>query len=204
MIAIVNYGLGNVRAFANIYKRLGVPYVLASDCETLKQATHLILPGVGSFDYAMQKLNESGMREVLDDLVINQKRPVLGICVGMQIMATSSEEGNSEGLGWLDAEVVKFSNTDTKFPLPHMGWNSLELVEACPLFKNIESRPSFYFLHSFHFKPDFNYTVAKSKYSNEIACIVQKENVFGIQCHPEKSHLSGVTLLKNFYEATNA
>lgn len=204
MIAIVDYGLGNIRAFANIYKRLGIPHVLASDKELLKQATHIILPGVGSFDYAMQKLNESGMRDTLDDLVLNQKRPVLGICVGMQIMAASSEEGEAEGLGWLDTQVVKFSRTDTKFPLPHMGWNSLELIGGSPLFNDIGSKPSFYFLHSYHFKSDFSCAVARSKYSNEIACIVQKENIFGIQCHPEKSHHNGVTLLKNFYEATNA
>ena len=204
MIAIVDYGLGNVRAFANIYKRLGIPYVLASDSETLKQATHLILPGVGSFDYAMQKLNESGMREVLDDLVLNKKRPVLGICVGMQIMAYASDEGHSKGLGWLDTEVVKFKESSSTYPLPHMGWNSLELVGCCPLFKNIESKPSFYFLHSYHFNADFEFCVARATYSNDIACIVQKNNIFGIQCHPEKSHQSGVTLLKNFYEVTDA
>lgn len=204
MIAIVDYGLGNIRAFANIYKRLGIPYLLASDVEALKKATHIILPGVGSFDYAMQKLNESGMRDTLDDLVLNQKLPVLGICVGMQIMASSSEEGISNGLGWLDTQVVKFHHSDTKFPLPHMGWNSLELVVDCPLFENIEPKPSFYFLHSYHFKAGFPYSVANANYSNEIACIVQKENIYGIQCHPEKSHHNGVTLLKNFYEATNA
>ncbi|GHX69663.1 MULTISPECIES: imidazole glycerol phosphate synthase subunit HisH [Vibrio] len=204
MIAIVDYGLGNIRAFANIYKRLGIPYLLASDVESLKQATHIILPGVGSFDYAMQKLNESGLRETLDDLVLNQKLPVLGICVGMQIMAQSSEEGSSNGLGWLDTQVVKFSQTGTKFPLPHMGWNSLELVGNSPLFENIEPQPAFYFLHSYHFKADFLYSIASANYSSEIACIVQKENIYGIQCHPEKSHHNGITLLKNFYEATNA
>lgn len=204
MIAIVDYGLGNIRAFANIYKRLGIPYLLASDVESLKQATHIILPGVGSFDYAMQKLNESGLRETLDDLVLNQKLPVLGICVGMQMMAQSSEEGSSNGLGWLDTQVVKFSHTDTKFPLPHMGWNSLKRVGNSPLFENIEPQPAFYFLHSYHFKADFLYSVASANYSSEIACIVQKENIYGIQCHPEKSHHNGVTLLKNFYEATNA
>lgn len=204
MIAIVDYGLGNIRAFANIYKRLGIPYILASDVESLKQATHIILPGVGSFDYAMQKLNESGLRDTLDDLVLNQKLPVLGICVGMQIMAESSQEGSTNGLGWLDTQVVKFSHTDTKFPLPHMGWNSLELLGSCPLFENIEPQPAFYFLHSYHFKADFSYAVASANYSDEIACIVQKENIYGIQCHPEKSHHNGVTLLKNFYEATNA
>ncbi|GHY02441.1 Imidazole glycerol phosphate synthase subunit HisH [Vibrio cholerae] len=204
MIAIVDYGLGNIRAFANIYKRLGIPYLLASDVESLKQATHIILPGVGSFDYAMQKLNESGLRETLDDLVLKQKLPVLGICVGMQIMAQSSEEGSSNGLGWLDTQVVKFSQTGTKFPLPHMGWNSLELVGNSPLFENIEPQPAFYFLHSYHFKADFLYSIASANYSSEIACIVQKENIYGIQCHPEKSHHNGITLLKNFYEATNA
>ncbi|MCY9853652.1 imidazole glycerol phosphate synthase subunit HisH [Vibrio mediterranei] len=205
MIAIVDYGLGNIRAFANIYKRLGIPYVLASDVDSLKQATHIILPGVGSFDYAMKKLNDSGLRDTLDELVLNQKLPVLGICVGMQVMANASEEGRSNGLGWLDTQVVKFGHSDTNFfPLPHMGWNSLELVGDCPLFEGIDPKPSFYFLHSYHFKADFPHAVALASYSNEIACIVQKDNIYGIQCHPEKSHQNGVTLLKNFYEATNA
>lgn len=204
MIGIVDYGLGNIRAFSNIYKRLGIPHFFAKDADSLRKATHIILPGVGSFDYAMKKLANSGMKDVLDELVLEQKRPVLGICVGMQIMAESSEEGNSEGLGWLDTKVVKFSQVNSQYPLPHMGWNDIEVVKNNQIFDGLDAYPAFYFLHSYHFKSDYEHCIATAKYSNRVGCIIQKDNIYGIQCHPEKSHHNGVAFLKNFYGVGNA
>ncbi|KAB0460972.1 imidazole glycerol phosphate synthase, glutamine amidotransferase subunit [Vibrio kanaloae] len=202
MIAIVDYGLGNIRAFGNIYNRLNIPFVYASTVESLKGASGIILPGVGSFDYAMHKLNESGLRETLDDLVLNEKVPIIGICVGMQMMAMKSDEGNSEGLAWLKTAVRKFE-TKENYPLPHMGWNQLSLLEN-PIFKDLEEKPEFYFLHSYHFDSDYEHVIASAEYSNSIGCVVNKDNIFGIQCHPEKSHKAGITVLKNFAEVANA
>ncbi|MFV8434039.1 imidazole glycerol phosphate synthase subunit HisH [Vibrio owensii] len=202
MIAIVDYGLGNIRAFGNIYKRLNVPFVYASTVDDLKNASGIILPGVGSFDYAMEKLNESGLRETLDELVLNKGVPVLGICVGMQMMAHASDEGNTKGLAWLDTNVRRF-DVKPNYPLPHMGWNQLSLLEN-PIFKDLNEAPEFYFLHSFHFDSDYEHVIATAEYSNLIGCIVNKDNIYGIQCHPEKSHQSGITILKNFAEIANA
>lgn len=202
MIAIVDYGLGNIRAFGNIYNRLNIPFVYASTVESLKGASGIILPGVGSFDYAMQKLNESGLRETLDDLVLNKRVPIIGICVGMQMMALRSDEGNAEGLAWLKTTVRKFEKKEN-FPLPHMGWNQLSLLDN-PIFKGLEEKPEFYFLHSYHFDSDYEHVIASAEYSNLIGCVVNKGNIFGIQCHPEKSHKAGITILKNFAEVANA
>ncbi|QTH64624.1 imidazole glycerol phosphate synthase subunit HisH [Psychrosphaera ytuae] len=204
MIAIVDYGLGNVKAFANIYKRLNIPYFFAKNSKDLQMATHIILPGVGAFDFAMKKLNQSGMRATLDDLVQVKKIPVLGICVGMQIMAKSSEEGKAEGLGWINSRVVKFKSEVENFPLPHMGWNNLEIKKNLPLFKGLDTEKRFYFLHSYHFEASCEGTIAISNYSSPIGCVINVDNVFGIQCHPEKSHHNGVALLKNFYEVCRA
>ncbi|RMA79535.1 imidazole glycerol phosphate synthase subunit HisH [Umboniibacter marinipuniceus] len=199
MIAIVDYGLGNIRAFGNIYRRLGISFCFASTPNELEGATHLILPGVGSFDYAMERLNDSGLKDSLTELVLKKKVPVLGICVGMQIMAASSDEGSSEGLGWLDANVNKFESRDG-YPLPHMGWNNLKVNQAEKLFSGLDDDLRFYFLHSYHFKDDADGVIATATYSKTIGCVIKKENIYGIQCHPEKSHHNGVALLKNFAE----
>jgi glutamine amidotransferase len=200
LITLIDYGLGNIKAFSNIYNRLGIPCKNATNYSDLDDATHLILPGVGAFDYAMDKLNLSGMREKLDELVLEKKIPIIGICVGMQIMANGSEEGNLEGLGWYDTEVVKFVNSSINLPLPHMGWNSIDILSDNQLFNNLNKEKRFYFLHSYHFKSSFEYTIATSSYSNSFTTVTCKENIFGIQCHPEKSHLNGTKLLKNFSE----
>lgn len=202
MIALVDYGVGNLKAITNIYGRLNIPVSLASSPVELRKAERIILPGVGAFDWAMQLLASSGMRECLDDLVMVQKRPVLGICVGMQMMARSSDEGRMSGLGWIDAEVRRFD--DSAFPpgarLPHMGWNDVVPVDSGCLFSGI-SDPRFYFLHSYYFSPNNPADVlAKTDYNGVFTSCVRKENVFGAQFHPEKSHHWGVQLLKNFAE----
>lgn len=203
MIVLIDYGVGNISAFLNIYKQLNIPARTAKTESELDGAQKIILPGVGHFDYAMQRFNDSGMRERVNKLVIQDKIPVVGICVGMQMMAGKSDEGELEGLGWIDADVVKFDDAQrsAKMPLPHMGWNDVYPTKSNPLFTGLETDARFYFLHSYYFKchrPEDN--IAEADYGIRFTCSVNKENVYGIQCHPEKSHHFGIQLLKNFAE----
>lgn len=200
MIAIIDYGLGNVKAFANVYKRLNLPAVIANDAQTLEDATKIVLPGVGAFDYAMSRLNNSGMRETLEQRVLGHHIPVLGICVGMQMLAQSSEEGTLQGLGWIDGQAKKFQHDQTQAsPLPHMGWNTVQSKSSKSLFKNIDQASRFYFLHSYYFDcHNAENILATAHYECEFACSVNKGNIYGVQCHPEKSHHAGIQLLKNF------
>ena len=201
MITIIDYGLGNVQAFQNVFNRLNIENCLAKNSDQLKNATKIILPGVGSFDNAMNLLNKSGMREALDRLVLEDNVPVLGVCVGMQIMAKSSEEGSSPGLGWINAHVNKFSYGDQKHPLklPHMGWNSIHQKSDSDLLVGITRDSYFYFLHSFYFKNIIgSETLATTSYGVVFISIVESDNIYGVQFHPEKSHDAGVQLLKNY------
>ena len=200
MIALVDYGLGNLQAFANIYKRLGIDARPARNAAELCAGDRIVLPGVGAFDWAMTRLNESGMREALDRRVLEDKVPVLGVCVGMQIMARRSDEGVQPGLGWIDAEVVKFDSRcfAGRTHLPHMGWNDVAPVADGSLFRGIEA-PRYYFLHSYFLAPaDPANTLARATYGGEFTAAVRAGNVFGTQFHPEKSHAWGVDLLRNF------
>lgn len=202
MIALVDYGLGNIQAFANIYRHLGIEAAPARTADDLRTASRIILPGVGAFDWAMTRLQESGLREALDEEVLGAKKPVLGICVGMQMMARSSEEGKLPGLGWIDATVVKFDThlLENKTHLPHMGWNDASPVRTDTLFSGLDA-PRYYFLHSYFMKADREENVlATSNYGVTFTSAVQAGNVYGTQFHPEKSHQWGVRLLKNFAE----
>jgi glutamine amidotransferase len=201
LITIVDYGVGNVQALANIYKRLEIPCVLARNAADLAGASHVILPGVGAFDWAMARLQASGMREALDDLVQVQRKPVLGICVGMQMMAGGSDEGRLPGLGWFDARVHRFDEArfTSRTHLPHMGWNDVEPVRTDGLLRDLGRDARFYFLHSYYFAPnDPADVLATTVYGDRFACAVQRENIHGAQFHPEKSHGWGIQLLKNF------
>jgi glutamine amidotransferase len=202
MIRIVDYGLGNILAFQNMYKRLNVEVGIARSAADLDDATKLILPGVGAFDHAMELLNQSGMRAKLDVLVLERKLPVLGICVGMQILAGSSEEGTAAGLGWIDGRVKSFASLgQQQLLLPHMGWNDVRPVVATKLFDQLQSDARFYFLHSFYLEcQSANDVAAISSYGIEFSCAVRKDNIFGVQFHPEKSHHFGSRLLQNFAE----
>jgi glutamine amidotransferase len=203
MIAIVNYGLGNIHAIANIYKRLNIAVSIASTPDELRAAERVILPGVGAFDWAMRRLNDSGMRGVLDELVVTKGKLVLGICVGMQMMAKRSDEGILEGLGWIDAEVKKFDSASftQKTHLPHMGWNDVLPRSNEDLFKNLGPSARFYFLHSYYFLPhNPDHVLAVTDYNGNYASSVRSKNVYGVQFHPEKSHQWGIQLLKNFAE----
>lgn len=202
MIALVDYGLGNLQAFANIYRRLGIEAWVAGTSADLRRASKIILPGVGAFDWAMTRLNESGLRDVLDEEVLGAKKPVLGICVGMQMMASGSEEGVLPGLGWVNATVVKFDTglLKSKTHLPHMGWNDAIPVHTDTLFSGIES-PRYYFLHSYYVQPvNPESTLATSSYGLTFTSAMRSGNVYGTQFHPEKSHHWGIRLLKNFAE----
>jgi imidazole glycerol-phosphate synthase subunit HisH len=203
VISIVDYGVGNIQAIANIYKRLNIVVRIARTAEELAGAERVILPGVGSFDWAMARLNNSGIRLALDDLVLSKGRPVLGICVGMQMMAKRSEEGSLEGLGWMDAEVKKFNRAalPQRAYLPHMGWNDVEPLHQENLFKDIGGTGRFYFLHSYYFAPNDPITIlATTSYGGPFASCVRTRNMCGVQFHPEKSHQWGIQLLKNFAE----
>ena len=201
MITLIDYGVGNIFAFQNVYKRLDIPTRIAKTQEDLVGAEKLILPGVGSFDYAMNQLNASGMREKLDELVIQKKVPVIGICVGMQMMGNRSDEGSLDGLKWIDSEILKFDESliQQRTKLPHMGWNNVTPVSNHPLFSGLEKEAIFYFLHSFYFKCNNpNDSIAVSDYGISFTSAVNRDNIFGIQFHPEKSHQFGEKLLHNF------
>ena len=194
-ICIIDYQLGNIKAFKNIYNKLNINAEIVSKTEQFEGATHLILPGVGSFDWAISKLNRSGLRDTLDQLVLKKKVPILGVCVGMQIMSSNSEEGQLSGLNWIDGNVKKFKND---YVLPHMGWNQIKPFTESIIFKDIKNM-EFYFLHSFYYKvKEDKHILSTTEYSNIFTSAINKNNIYGTQFHPEKSHQSGIKLLENF------
>lgn len=201
MIAIINYGSGNVRAIGNIYDILRIEYKIIDNPNELENVSKIILPGVGAFDETMSMLNKSGFREILDQKILIDKLPILGICVGMQILSNGSEEGKLQGLGWIDGFVKKIDATllEHKPKLPHLGWNSIEIKKQTKLTENINEEIGFYFIHSYYFEcKNDNDILTTSNYGKEFTSAVNKENIFGTQFHPEKSHSNGITLLKNF------
>lgn len=204
MIAILGYGLGNIKAFANIYNGLNIPFCVAEDRATLATADRIILPGVGSFDHAMLRLKASGLYEALEEAVIDKGKPVLGVCVGMQMLANSSEEGNEPGLGWIDGEVAKirFPEGRPRGLLPHMGWSTISPQAGEPLMAGLDEALGFYFLHSYRFVcNDEANVIATADYATPFHCAVRRNNIYGVQFHPEKSHHNGLRLLKNFAES---
>ncbi len=203
MIVIINYGLGNINAIYSVYKNLNIPVKIASKPSDLENSRKIILPGVGAFDYAMERLDKSGMRETLDDLVLNKQSSVLGICVGMQMLAKSSDEGDLPGLGWLDAKVKILKKYIENFELsvPHMGWNNISPKKKHPLLTDLSKSSYFYFLHSYYFETnDDTNIISTTNYGNDIVSIINSGNIYGVQFHPEKSHDNGIMLLKNFFE----
>lgn len=201
MITIIDYGLGNINAFVNVYTKLNIPVRVARTADEVLSAGKLILPGVGSFDYAMTLLNNSGLRSAVEKKVVEERTPVIGICVGMQMMAESSDEGVLPGLGWIKGKVRLFDESKISFKtkLPHMGWNNIIPVTIQGLLNGLDNDSRFYFLHSYYFECfDQANVLATTEYGIRYACAVKSENVYGVQFHPEKSHSNGVLLLENF------
>jgi imidazole glycerol-phosphate synthase subunit HisH len=201
MIGIINYGSGNIYAIANLYKRLDIPYILTDNHDELRTVSKLILPGVGAFDETMKMLNNSGLKNLLDELVLEKNIPILGVCVGMQIMANSSEEGKLDGFGWIKGTVKKFEKKLLlhKPHLPHLGWNEIEIKQYSPLLHEIDPSTGFYFLHSYYFCCENEASImATTKYGKDFSSAVNHKNVYGVQFHPEKSHRNGIQLFKNF------
>jgi glutamine amidotransferase len=196
--------VGNIQAFMNMFKRLGILAMRANSPADLKGATHLILPGVGHFDHAMNRLNSSGLRTILEELVVGKSIPILGVCVGMQMLAGGSDEGNLPGLNWVPGRVRAFINNpkSANLPMPHMGWNDMQTVSNnCLIAAGFDSAPQFYFLHSFYFDADNKVDVAaKAHYGFDFDAVVSRGHIHGVQFHPEKSHHWGAQLLKNFVQ----
>ncbi|MFD1747268.1 imidazole glycerol phosphate synthase subunit HisH [Rhizobium helianthi] len=203
MIGIVDYGSGNIAAIANIYKHLRVPCLASGDPELLAKADRYILPGVGAFDTVMNDLSKLGIIDMLNDEVIRKGKMAMGICVGMQILAGSSEEGAGSGLGWIPGRVrrIDASRLNRAPKLPHMGWNSIRPADGQPIFADVDADRGFYFLHSYYFDAEStDDVIATVSYGRELACGVRRKNVFGFQFHPEKSHGNGLAIFKNFAE----
>lgn len=204
MICIVDYGVGNIQAFLNLFNRLGIEARRGNTPNALSDAVRLVLPGVGHFDHAMQRLNDSGMRPKLEQLVLGAKVPVMGVCVGMQMLAQGSDEGSLQGLNWVPGRVRAFANQSKSadLPMPHMGWNQLQPRSHSKLFSiGFEEAPQFYFLHSYFFDAeDKRHVAATAEYGVDFDAVVSHGHIHGIQCHPEKSHHWGEQLLKNFVE----
>ncbi|HEY3272420.1 MAG TPA: imidazole glycerol phosphate synthase subunit HisH [Methanocella sp.] len=201
MIVIVDYGMGNLRSIQNKIERLDKSVIISSSLDDIERADRLILPGVGAFDAAMANLKRLGMIPVLDRKVLRDHVPILGICLGMQLFSKFSEEGNAEGLGWIDARTVRFDfgGNGNGLKIPHMGWNSITVRKPSPVLDGIDLNANFYFVHSYHVRcNDAADVLATTEYGLEFASMVQRDNITGAQFHPEKSHFHGVHLLENF------
>jgi glutamine amidotransferase len=200
MIAIINYGLGNLTSILNMCRRIEIDAEITDDVGKITMADRLILPGVGHFKKGMQNLHESGIKELLDLLVLEKKKPILGICLGAQLMTGHSEEGDVEGLAWIDANTVKFDGARlNSLKVPHMGWGDISTKGSCSLWDNLPEEPRFYFVHSYHFQfQQEQEIVATANYGYEFACAFKKDNIYGTQFHPEKSHKFGMKVLENF------
>jgi glutamine amidotransferase len=198
MLGLLDARLGNIGAIRNIYDNLNIEYILISKPDQINNITKLIIPGIGSFDSIINKLNENNLFDRINEFVIDQKKPVLGICIGMHIFYEQSDEGINKGFGWIKDKIVKLNSKDVRYP--HMGWNKINKFKDDFLFKDIENGCFFYFLHSYGniFRKDLNFVTTYTSYGDEIVSAIKFDNIYGVQFHPEKSHSDGVKLLSNF------
>ena len=200
MVTIVDYGMGSLGSIFNMFKKIGVPSKITSDKNEIEKAEKILLPGVGSFDAAMNKINELDFKELLNYKALEEKIPVLGICLGMQLLTNSSEEGVLPGLGWIQAETLKFKfEKEQNLKIPHMGWNLVKKNRDSKLTEDFIDETRFYFVHSYYVKCQYDSnSILKTTYGLTFDSAIQNENIYGAQFHPEKSHKFGMNLLKNF------
>lgn len=201
-IVIVDYGMGNLNSVKRQFTRLRIDAKITSNQNEILNADKIILPGVGHFENAMNNLESLKLIDTLNEFALVKQKPILGICLGMQLMANYSEEGNVKGFGWIEANVVRFKVSDTlRYKIPHTGWNQIEIKKQSVLMKNIAENSEFYFVHSYHFENNFTEDVLNTTlYDYYFTSAVEKNNIFGVQFHPEKSHDAGCLLIKNFVE----
>ncbi len=200
MITIVNYGVGNLASIKNMLKKAGFEAVLATEKSEIEKASKIILPGIGAFDHCMSEFNKSGLRDTVTKRVLGNKIPLLGICVGLQMLMENSEEGVEPGLGWIKGKTIKLKKEalgDLK--IPHMGWTNVQIVKDTPLTQELGDEPRFYFVHSYYVQPEVQTdTMLTATYGYEFTAAVNHDNIFGAQFHPEKSHKYGMKILENF------
>ena len=201
-IVIVDYGTGNLNSVRRSLDRLRAGSIISSNPNDISSADKIILPGVGHFGNAMSNLREFNLLDALHEAVLVKQKPILGICLGMELMARNSEEGNTSGLGWFDAEVVRFNISDKRrYKIPQMGWNNIRIKKNSLLMKNISELSEFYFVHSYHLKTnDQSDILNETEYESIYTSAIEKDNIFGVQYHPEKSHDAGDQLIRNFVE----
>lgn len=199
-IVIIDYKMGNLRSVQKAFEKIGSKALIANDLQTIQDADKLVLPGVGAFKDGMKHLNELGLIDILNKKVIEEKTPILGICLGMQLLSNKSyENGETEGLGWIKAEVVKFHFTEQNLKIPHVGWNELKLSDPSnELFQGLNNKEDFYFVHSYYFKANEPVTIGTTDYGFEFISAVNKNNIYATQFHPEKSQSVGLKILENF------
>ena len=200
-ILIIDYGAGNIGSVVNMFKRVGHSCLVSASSLDIKNAKKIVIPGVGHFDHGMEQLEKSGLLDVLSYTVVEKNIPILGICLGMQMMTFGSEEGNRRGLGWIKAEVTKFNVYNSIYRVPHMGWNSVSIKKETPLVTGLDAEKHlrFYFVHSYFVNcHEDNDVLMKTQYANEFVSAFQHGNIMGVQFHPEKSHRYGMMLFKNF------
>jgi glutamine amidotransferase len=201
MIVIVDYGCGNLGSIRNMLKKTGFDSLISSDVEVISDATKLILPGVGAFDTGINSLKARGLWEILNRKAMIEKIPVMGICLGMQLMTNGSEEGKEKGLGWFDADTLRFQSdmNGEKFKIPNIGWNYIQQEKAHVIFEGMFEDPKFYFVHSYFIRCNRSEDIlATAEYGVKYTCAFSRDNLIGVQFHPEKSHKYGMCLLANF------
>jgi len=203
MITIIDYGMGNIGTIVNKFEKLDIPVKVTSDPSDIQSAEKLILPGVGSFDAGIKNINNLNIINPLKKAILENQIPILGICLGMQLFTKKSEEGSLAGFGLFDCNTIKFQipRHETRLKIPHMGWNTIKILQESPLLENISKDPRFYFVHSFHVNCQIQgFITAVTNYGYDFPSVIQNKNIYGVQFHPERSHSQGLTILKNFAE----
>ena len=196
---IIDYGMGNISSIRNMLRYLGYSAILSYEQEEILSADRLIFPGVGNFGMAMENIENRNLRGILNEAVLDKKIPILGICLGMQLMMSWSEEGNCDGLGWISGRVNKFNLDTSDYKIPHMGWDYIGVVQKCKLLRALPKDPRFYFVHSYYVVcENTDESIAVTDYGGNFTSIIGRDNIFGVQFHPEKSHKFGMKIFDNF------